>query len=278
MEIGTGITFGGGITITGQTAGGGGGGGGGGSGYTTSGLVLNLDAGDVTSYPAISTEIWSDLSGNDYDATVAFSMRNNWVDTGALTSNAQNYPASYFDLGYLNTNRFAEIDNPVPASLRPTDAVTYEVIILSGTSTGKQTYLTIANGPKIGMSDGGTGGTSYFEMEVNGQTTANTVAAELTAGYDQQFTHLLGTYDGSTIKIYVNGTQAATASYSGSITYDTDYPLWINGYRIDSPTLAPNKGKVIGGVAVVRVYNRALNSTEATNNYNWAKARPYGIP
>lgn len=276
MQIGTGITFGGGITIMGAPAEGGGGGGG--SGYTTSGLVLNLDGGDVTSYPAISTEIWSDLSGNDYDAIVAFSMRNNWVDTGALTSNAQNYPASYFDLGYKNTNRFAEIDNPVPASLRPTDAVTYEVIIIPTADSSKQTWLTVANGPKIGMSDGGTSGASYFEMEINGQTTANTVAAEFTEVYDQVFTHLLGTYDGSTIKIYVNGTQAATASYSGAITYDTDYPLWINGYRTDSPTLAPNKGKVLGGLAVVRVYNRALNSTEVTNNYNWAKARPYGIP
>lgn len=277
MQIGSGISIGPGITVNGPVVSEGGGGGGGGS-YTSSGLVLNLDAGDVASYPAISTVLWSDLSGNDFDATASFSMRGNWVDTGALTSNAQNYPASYFDLGYKNTNRWGEILNTVPASLRPTDAVTYEVIIIPYADSSKQTWLTVANGPKIGMSDGGATGASYFEMEVNGQTTANTVAAEFTEVYDQVFTHLLGTYDGSTIKVYVNGTQAATASYSGAITYDTEYPLWINGYRTDTPTSPPNKGKVLGGLALVRIYNRALNSTEVTNNYNWAKARPYGIP
>jgi hypothetical protein len=56
----------------------------------------------VILYPRL---LWSDLSGNDFDATSSL-MSGNWVDTAALTSNTQNYPASYFNLSYKNTNRW----------------------------------------------------------------------------------------------------------------------------------------------------------------------------
>lgn len=280
MEIGTGITFGGGITIMGAPAEGGGGGGSPGN-YSTSGLVLNLDAGNTSSFVS-GASVWNDLSGNGYTANVSFNMKNAWVDVGALTSNAQNYPSSYFDLGYKNTNRYADIGDTT--GLRPTGAITYEIIGGGqGSLTNRQTYLTIANGPKLGISEGGSdgsSGTSYFEFEVNGQTTSNSSPAIYNATYNNAFWHLIGTYDGTTIRTYLNGIEVATASYSGAITYDDTYKLYVNGYRTDTPTGNPNKGKVFGFINVVRVYNRALTSTEVSYNYSWAKGtRPgYNLP
>jgi hypothetical protein len=271
MQIGTGITFGGGITIMGAPAEGGGGSPG---NYSTSGLILNLDAGNTSSFVS-GASVWNDLSGNGYTANVSFSMKNAWVDVGALTANAQNYPASYFDLGYTNTNRWA--DRGDTTGLRPTGAVTYEIIAGGqGAFTNKQTYLTIANGPKLGMSDGGSG-TSYFEFEVNGQTTSNSSPAIYNSTYNTSFFHLIGTYDGTTIRTYLNGTEVATASYSGAITYDDTYKLYVNGYRTDTPSGNPNKGKVFGFINVVRVYNRALTSTEVSYNYSWAKGTRPGF-
>ena len=286
MQIGTGITFGGGITIMGAPAEGGGGGGGGGSpgNYSTSGLVLYYDAGNTSSFTP-STLLWNDLSGNGYTANISSLMSSNWTNVASLTSNTQNYPASYFNLSYRNTNRWA--DRGDTTGLRPTDAVSYE-IIGGGSSfaiSNKQTYLTIANGPKLGIKDGGDTGTSYFEFEVNGQATANASAAIYspdgsTSDYDNDLFHLIGTYDGTTIRVYVNGTEVANASYSGAITYDDTYPLYVNGYRTDTPTSNPNKGKVNGFVNLVRVYNRALTSTEVSYNYSWVKGtRPvYNLP
>jgi len=273
MQIGSGISIGPGITVNGPAEGGGGGGGSPGN-YSTSGLILNLDAGNTSSFVS-GASVWNDLSGNGYTANVSFSMKNAWVDVGALTANAQNYPASYFDLGYLNTNRFADIGDTT--GLRPTGAVTYEIIAGGqGSFTNKQTYLTIANGPKLGMSDGGSG-TSYFEFEVNGQTTSNSSPAIYNSTYDTSFFHLIGTYDGTTIRTYLNGTEVATASYSGAITYDDTYKLYVNGYRTDTPSGNPNKGKVFGFINVVRVYNRALTSTEVSYNYSWAKGTRPGF-
>jgi hypothetical protein len=64
--------------------------------------------------------------------------------------------------------------------------------------SNKQTYLTIANGPKLGISDGGATGASYFELEVNGQTTANISRSPdgILQNYDNDLFHLIGTYDG----------------------------------------------------------------------------------
>jgi hypothetical protein len=284
MQIGSGISIGPGITVNGPVASAGGGGGGGSPGnYSTSGLVLYYDAGNTSSFTSGSS-VWNDLSGGGYTANVSFSMKNAWVDVGALTSNAQNYPASYFDLGYLNTNRWA--DRGDTTGLRPTDAVSYEIIAGSGGAlTNRQTYLTIANGPKLGISEGGSNGssgTSYFEFEVNGQTTSNSSSAIYNSTYNAggTFWHLIGTYDGTTIRTYLNGIEVANASYSGAITYDDTYKLYVNGYRTDTPSGNPNKGKAFGYINLVRVYNRALTSTEVSYNYSWVKGtRPgYNLP
>jgi hypothetical protein len=280
MQIGSGISIGPGITVNGPAEGGGGGGGSPGN-YSTSGLILNLDAGNTSSFVS-GASVWNDLSGNGYTANVSFSMKNAWVDVGALTANAQNYLASYFDLGYRNTNRYADIGDTT--GLRPTGAVTYEIIAGGqGALTNRQTYLTIANGPKLGISEGGSNGssgTSYFEFEVNGQTTSNSSPAIYNSTYNTSFFHLIGTYDGTTIRTYLNGTEVATASYSGAITYDDTYKLYVDGYRTDTPSGNPDKGKVFGFINVVRVYNRALTSTEVSYNYSWAKGtRPgYNLP
>jgi hypothetical protein len=282
MQIGSGISIGPGITVNGPVASAGGGGGGGGGGspgnYSTSGLVLYYDAGNTSSYTG-GTTVWNDLTGGGRTANISSLMAGAWVNVASITSNSQNYSASYFNLSYRNTNRWA--DRGDTTGLRPTDAVTYEIIGGgSGFATShKQTYLTIAGGPKLGISEGasdGYSGNSYFEMEINGQTTSNSAAALYclngsTSAYDNELFHLIGTYDGTTIRVYVNGTEVANASYSGAITYDDTYPLWVNGYRTDSPSSNPNKGKVNGFVNLVRVYNRALTSTEVSYNYSWAQ-------
>jgi hypothetical protein len=68
------------------------------------------------------------------------------------------------------------------------------------------------------------------------------------------WTHLAATYDGSTLRIYVNGTQVSSLAATGTITTSTS-PLRIGGNAIWSEWFN-------GLIDEVRVYNRALSAAE----------------
>ncbi|QGQ94328.1 hypothetical protein EHS13_05110 [Paenibacillus psychroresistens] len=88
--------------------------------------------------------------------------------------------------------------------------------------------------------------------------TAAVSPSALTAG---TWYHLVGTYDGANVKIYINGVYQATGSQtiSGSI-YNTGAALRIGYLDLSNYT----KGKV----DEVRIYNRALNASEVLSLYN----------
>jgi len=85
------------------------------------------------------------------------------------------------------------------------------------------------------------GGTNWFI----GGPTASPVGA---------WTHVALTYDGTTLRLYVNGAEAASNAASGTINPSSS-PLWIGG---NSPF-----GEYFAGlIDEVRVYNRALTQLE----------------
>src|SRR6185436_14889938 len=80
------------------------------------------------------------------------------------------------------------------------------------------------------------------------------------------WSHLATTYDGSTLRLYVNGTQVASQAASGSLTVSTG-ALKIGGNAIWPEWFA-------GRIDEVRVYNRALTAAEIQADMN----RPLGVP
>jgi hypothetical protein len=66
------------------------------------------------------------------------------------------------------------------------------------------------------------------------------------------WTHLASTYDGTTLRLFVNGAQVATTAFAGSITTSTG-PLVIGGNSVWSEWFA-------GSLDEVRVYNRPLTA------------------
>jgi glucose/arabinose dehydrogenase/PKD repeat protein len=68
------------------------------------------------------------------------------------------------------------------------------------------------------------------------------------------WSHLATTYDGSMLRLYVNGTQAASAAVSGAMTVSTG-PLKLGGNAVWGEWFA-------GLLDDVRVYNRALSASE----------------
>ena len=74
------------------------------------------------------------------------------------------------------------------------------------------------------------------------------------------WTHLAGTYDGTTLRLFVNGTQVASTAVSGSISTSTG-PLRIGGNLMWGEYFQ-------GSIDDVRVYNRALIVAEIQADMN----------
>ena len=69
--------------------------------------------------------------------------------------------------------------------------------------------------------------------------------------------HIVGTYDGATLKFYLNGTLASSTTVAET-PYQNNNDLQViqTSYPID------------GRVGAARIYNRAITSEEVQQNYN----------
>jgi len=68
------------------------------------------------------------------------------------------------------------------------------------------------------------------------------------------WSHLAATYDGAVARLFVNGTEVASRPQTGSMTVSAD-PLTIGGNTYSGQNWS-------GLIDEVRIYNRALSSTE----------------
>ncbi len=160
--------------------------------------------------------------------------------------------------GALSFNGSSLVRVQDSASLDLTTAMTLSAWIMpTATQSGWRTilqrqtdsyFLNASNDAALRPAGGGTfgGGTSF----VSGPT-ANPVNA---------WTHVALTYDGTTQRLYVNGTQVATRATTGTIQA-TDNPLWIGGNN-------PYGEYFTGLIDDVRIYNRALTQTDIQTDLN----------
>jgi hypothetical protein len=74
------------------------------------------------------------------------------------------------------------------------------------------------------------------------------------------WTHLAATYDGATLRLYVNGVQSVSTNMTGNIATSTG-PLQIGGDTVFGQFFA-------GLIDEVRIYNRALNAAEIQTDMN----------
>jgi len=108
-----------------------------------------------------------------------------------------------------------------------------------------------------------TNGTSVMFGVRDGSTTYDAQSAFGTISQGE-WHHVVGVYDGSTVKVYVDGELGTTtASFTGTIDYTSPPNLTVGGSETQS-------NDYDGAIDEVRVYNRALSSTEAEKLYKWA--------
>ena len=113
---------------------------------------------------------------------------------------------------------------------------------------GNDNYYLEADSTGIKPVAGGTFGGSNGNAIGTGALTVNTWA------------HLAGTYDGATLRLYVNGVQVSSVAKTGAITASTN-ALQIGGDSIYGQYFP-------GTIDEIRIYNRALSATEIQSDMN----------
>ncbi len=136
------------------------------------------------------------------------------------------------------------------ASLDLTSGMTLEAWVYPTTLKSSWTDIIFKSGDVYFLM--GTTPTSQFP-DVGGAFTANNVFGTSALPLNT-WSHLAGTYDGTTLRFYLNGNQVATGTVSATIPTSTG-PLSIGGDSGGSQYWT-------GMIDEVRIYNRALSATE----------------
>jgi hypothetical protein len=225
------------------------------SAIITAGLALYLDAGNVTSYPGTGTT-WTDLIGSrafNFIGSPTYSSANG----GYINFNPNNgdYAQCNTSLSTLTTWTTEVWHYYDYGTTGQAPAILTEIYPGSGASLNYSLGENSANGTGLGI--------GFFD--------GNTTTWHSTPGYALplgHWYHIVGTYDGTTLKLYINGTVVESIAASGTLASSN------SGIRLmcrwDNPDLWG------GRLGVVRIYNGDITQSGVTNNFNTERSR-FGI-
>ena len=205
----------------------------------TDGLILNLDASYIPSYPKTGTT-WYDTSPNYYNAT----LTNGPTYTGgSINFNGSN------EYVITDTTDFTANGNFSYEVFCKSDQYVNEGIILGN----KDYWLNGGQGAAIGNQNNTQNVFAYVV------TSENIYSIDTGIGPTFNWTHFVLTKTGSLIEVFVNGIKLeTTVTISGTISDLYNYFLIGNQNW---------KGNIVS----VRVYDRPLNQSEVYNNYKFSK-------
>jgi hypothetical protein len=154
---------------------------------------------------------------------------------------------------------------------KPTTAITCEAIIKPtkpsvGTGTIRGGAISSGNSMYLGIIDSTDGGNT-FSMHWANQTNSSRVYNWNGQIPNNQYSHLIGTYDGATARAYLNGVEIWSTSQSGTIPDATYYIATYGG------TIVDGTHNFNGEIPIARIYNRALSAGEVRQNYLHYKTR-----
>ncbi len=218
----------------------------------TNGLIVNLDAGFVGSYPTTAST-WYDISGNN----------NNGILTNGPT---YNNGSIVFD----GVDDYAYFTSP-NSLLMPTFTVCSVITPITVNNNGTVVLTNESARLNLGISYGGANGAYFFVTGNNGQGINGTQASyNFSFGTNTKyFVTWIVDIPGKNFQFWVNGTQI----WSSNADLGTNF----NNPNVNSFVLASRYGggasQVNIGISTFQFYNKALSSTEITQNYNALKGR-----
>jgi hypothetical protein len=217
----------------------------------TSGLQVNLDAGNTASYSGSGTT-WTDLTGNGRNATLVNTPTYSSANSGYLSFVAASLQyATVANIGSIN--RWT-----VEAWFRPSAS-------LSGIVTSV-------------VSNEFNGSILNFSLGTNRAPTSYNLCAgfydgawRTTNGYAptlNQWVQVVGVYDGTTVTQYTNGAVLNSLTYSGTPTSGGGIRI---ARRWDDTLTSTNFYS--GDISVIRIYNIALSAPQVLQNFNAVRGR-----
>jgi hypothetical protein len=228
----------------------------------TSGLILNLDATNSTSYPG-SGNMWYDLSGNNNNATlyngsiysstpgrIVFDGVNDYAQ---IVSNSGINSAMSVDFTF---DLWIKMLEPVPTSYP------YGKIFSKGCYNCSSSNEKGFNGINYNKS-----GTRYSTdwQYINRATNTNTGILNSYVSIDT-WMNMIYTRKNNIITLYINGNSIASASNSYNFGLNNTFNLRIGGnYQGDNYAHQE--------VSVFRLYNRGLSYAEILQNYNMYRTK-----
>jgi hypothetical protein len=213
----------------------------------TNGLVFCPDAANPRSYPGSGTT-WYDASGNGNTGTLS----NGPVYTSGING--------YFT--FDGVDDLATFPSTTSTNISTTITASVWVYYISGNGRIFQ-----KDGPPSTRCWEIGGYAGQFRMEMwhsNGTGTIGYGNALTVNGW----THLSLVFNGTDILMYQNNSLITTVNFPGDIRTDSATPLYLGGYW---------SGEYFNGrISNAQLYNRALTTTELTQNFNALRGR-YGI-
>lgn len=209
----------------------------------TTGLVMNLDAGNTLSYAGTGTT-WTDLSGNANNGTLVNGVGYSSTNGGTMVFDGINDMVSVAHSPNLNSTK-----------------ITVSMWIKFGSSLSTD---------KVLFSKGSEGSRTYWFYESNGVYFAyggftGRIPAEILVN---QWCNIVGVQTSTASLIYLNGVLYSSGAGAASIT--TTQGIGINSY---SSNIYHASAKNIPQVAI---YNRDLSASEVATNFAALKSR-YGL-
>tara|TARA_R110000772_G_scaffold247722_1_gene361657 strand:- start:280 stop:972 length:693 start_codon:yes stop_codon:yes gene_type:complete len=218
----------------------------------TDGLVLCLDAGDRKSYSGSGTT-WTDRSGNGNDGTL----------TNGPTFDSDNGGSIVFD----GINDYVKIDNIIIAN--PTSLTVGGWFKRNGDGANYETALHHSSNTSIGSSS------YWFGIDLDNKI-VGTIGANTGVGWSAGQTtivanvgvwhHTISTWDGSTVKTYVDGNLEKTYNLTSYNNLTTPTRLGASG---DGNGYVMNAS--ISNVFISK--NKSFSLDDVLQNYNSAKGR-----
>ena len=239
----------------------------------STGLVLNLDANDITSYPGSGT-VWTDtVAGRVFDLYNGGSVSPVKTDPpiynsgngGYIQFTSSKYQWAYCTSALPDINSYSIDGWWNPDSVNTSSSVfnllgdransryNYALGIGKLTANKVQVYhLKAGQGPKV---DSTNNANTYFNTG---------------------WWHICGTYNNATVKmnLYINGALAATeATISSGTTPLSGGTGIMMATKNDTINPTTQTSFLNGGIAVARIYNIALTAAQVTQNYEAQRAR-----
>jgi hypothetical protein len=221
------------------------------------GLVLHLDAGNINSYPGNGTT-WYDLSNNQFEAEMVGSVEyTNTIGGGEFGNFISS--ATYFSI-------------PHDEKLAPTGQITIGAWIYASDWSSFTGHGKIISKAQYG---GWTldANSTFVEFTCMTENTDPSYAVITNPPPSSGWHHVVCTYDGSYLKTFIDTIETSSGTSSGNIVYTRDNSLIIGSEAGSTTTPESGFGGFRGNIAIITVYNKALNTSEIEQNFNADKNR-----